>query len=406
MNDILGFNLRDVINKFLIDLRQAFTSPSSDPMLTVMVTGILLVVITAVVLLIVLIYLFVTRGRRVILYTRTRVSESDIWISRLFMLLFIVLLVFTANYYTERDKSCMNCHAEQLEKRALEQSSHAGLKCVTCHRPPGISGYLQQKIDFLRMVGVYTRLENKESIIVRAGSVGNDVCLRCHSSVLEEAVEAGNLLVSHVEINQANLPCVDCHSQTAHPGITKPVRKVEMTDCARCHDGQKADNKCSTCHPLNEEGIDVADVHELPKVSLTIQYDCYGECHDEKKECLVCHGVSMPHPDGWVNGPYSLHIRYAGFTGKQLCWRCHYPKNEGKYLKPDPEFCGRCHPINFHGRDEDVFYAHQRFTRAQCTGLCHNFNFCHMCHGEKIPREPLPEKVKNAPFTFPETEDF
>lgn len=84
MNDLLGINLREVVNKFLIDLRQAFTSPSSDPVLTIMVTAILLVIITAVVLLSVLIYLFATRGRRVILYTRTKVSERDIWISRFF----------------------------------------------------------------------------------------------------------------------------------------------------------------------------------------------------------------------------------------------------------------------------------------------------------------------------------
>lgn len=256
------------------------------------------------------------------------------------------------------------------------------------------------------MVGVYTRLENKNGFTVKTGSVGNDSCLRCHANILREVVKSGNIAVSHAEINGANIPCMNCHSQSAHPGITRPVRQVKMTDCLTCHDGEKARSDCAVCHPLNEEGIDLADTGALPKVSLKVNYDCYGECHDEKAECLRCHGVTMPHQDGWVNGPASQHIVYAGFSGKQLCWRCHYPKDERKFFQPDPEFCGRCHPLNFHGKDEDVFYAHQRFTRAQCTGLCHNAVFCVLCHGDRQPREPLPERVKNAPFSFPADEDF
>lgn len=406
MSDLLGINLKEVFEKFLIDLRQAFTSPSSDPALTLMVTAILFILVTALVLFVVLIYLFFTRGRRVVLYAKTKITERDIWLSRLFFLLFLVVLAFTVNYYTERDVSCLNCHPEQLEKRALEQSAHAGLSCISCHRPPGFSGYIEQKIDFLRMLGVYARLEDKAAFLVETGSVGNSSCLKCHSSVLKEVVESGNLAVSHVEINEGNIACVDCHSQTAHPGITKPARQARMVDCARCHDGKQANNDCSTCHPLNDEGIEFTDIGELPKVSLSQSFDCYGECHNERMECLWCHVVTMPHPPGWASYPAIQHRRYAAFTGKKTCWRCHYPEEEERYFQPNPEFCQKCHPIYFHGRDEDVFYAHQRFTAAECSGLCHSGDFCVSCHEYRVPRDPLPERVRSAPFGFPEDVDF
>lgn len=396
----------DIWTRFLADLKQAFTAPTSDPKVTLMVTLILLIIISIIVITGIIIYLFVTRGRRIIIVTKIQVRETDVLINRIIMLIFFLMLIFTMNYYAHRTQSCLNCHLKQYEMAALKKTPHKGIECIRCHKVPGVAGYIRQKIDFSRMVIVFylNRDKEKNPAIKARGGVFEASCLGCHEDILKRKIKDENLEMSHKELIGSEFSCVDCHNQVAHPNITKPKKTYSMFGCQTCHDGKQASAECKTCHPKYALGERVAKNIELPKVELPAKLQCYGACHDEKKECLPCHGVTMPHPENWV-GERPAHIAYAAFTKKKLCWRCHYDGN--KYFQPGRKFCGRCHPIEYHGKDEEVYWSHQRFHPSNCELLCHGPGFCSQyCHGPVAPRSPLPKKVAESYFGYPPGEVF
>lgn len=407
LNEMLKtLKLKDVWIRFLADLRQSITNPTADLKVTLMVVLIVAIIISILVLLGLIVYLYVTRGKRVLIVTKVQVRETDILINRLLLILFFMVLLFTVNYYAERTQSCLNCHEKQYEYEALKRTPHKGIACVTCHKSPGATGYMRQKVDFARMLLIFyvTKKENKNPAVGVKGTVPDAACLRCHKEILKKNISKDNLTMSHKEVVGTELICTDCHSNIAHPGLTQPERTYSMFGCQTCHDGKSASNECSLCHPKYSMGEQVAKNIELPKVELPRRLNCYGACHNEKKECLPCHGVTMPHPENWV-GSRPEHIKYAAFTKKKVCWRCHYDGN--KYFSPGREFCGRCHGIEFHGKDEEVYWSHQQFTPGNCEMLCHGPGFCsEYCHGPKMPRSPLPEKVKNSYFGYPQGEVF
>jgi nitrate/TMAO reductase-like tetraheme cytochrome c subunit len=398
--------LKDVWIQFLADLKQAITAPTADLRVTLMVVSILAIVVSILVLFGMIIYFYTTRGKRVLIVTKVQVRESDLLINRLLLLLFVLVLLFTVNYYTESRESCLNCHKKQYEYEALKQTPHKGIACIACHKQPGATGYLRHKVDFARMLFVFyvTRKENINPAVGVKGSVADGACLRCHMEVLRKKVKKDNLAMSHKEVTGQEFACTDCHSTVAHPGLTKPEKTYSMFGCQTCHDGKQASNECRLCHPKYSMGEQVARDLQLPKVELSRKFNCYGACHDEKKECLPCHGVTMPHPENWV-GAHPEHVKYAAFTKKKVCWRCHYGAN--RYFSPGKDFCGRCHGIEFHGKDEEVYWSHQQFTPGNCEMLCHGVGFCsEYCHETRFPRSPLPEKVKNSYFGYPPGVDF
>lgn len=405
MNNLLeilrNLKLEDLWFRFLADLRQAITAPTADPRVTLMVTFILLIFVSILVLIGLIIYTFTTGGRRAIIVTKVQVSEKDRLINNLLMLVFVLVLVFTANYYAERQSSCLGCHTRSTEYAALKKTAHKDVQCISCHKAAGATGYLRQKVDFLRMLFVFYSKggkDNNPAMQAKGGSF-DSACLRCHGDILKRNVRKENLVMSHKEKVGTEFSCADCHNQVAHPGISKPVKQYDMFDCSVCHKEVHASNRCGTCHPQYAMGVILAKDVELPKTELPEVLNCYGPCHDEKKECLPCHGVTMPHPEDWV-GEVPQHARYAAFTRKKLCWRCHYDGD--KYFSPGREFCGKCHPLEFHGPDEEVYWSHQRFYPGNCEMLCHGPGFCStFCHEARTPRSPLPKRVEEAYFGYP-----
>jgi hypothetical protein len=79
----------------------------------------------------------------------------------------------------------------------------------------------------------------------------------------------------------------------------------------------------------------------------------------------------MPHDQAFVQGG---HARHAGFSKKQLCWRCH--------TKTD---CGQCHG-DFdlaHSGPSFWFSAHKRLPRDSMCNTCHAKHkgpICGECH--------------------------
>lgn len=391
---------RQIIDTFLLDLKQAFSAPSANPAVTLIVVLIVAILLTILILLGVSIYLFLTRGKRAAFWVKVTVTKRDIWVGRIFFLLFLIALLLSGTYYAQNDRNCLNCHKEGLEKKSLEKTSHKGLQCIACHMKPGITGYLQQKLDFLRWGFAYLARDKVPPSSELKGNVSDSSCLKCHREVIEKTILKYNLRVSHKEIYEGGFRCVDCHNQVAHPKVSVPEKSPSMDTCLLCHDGKKASYSCSECHTKDVgKGVRPAK-RELPKTEVAVTWNwCYGECHNEKKECLPCHGTTMPHPPGWANGRLPIHPKEAAFEKKQLCWRCHY--SDRKPFTKGDEFCGKCHPIEFHGKDEIVYWSHQQFSTSDCAGLCHSAETCtKLCHGEKKAKV-LPPPYKNYPFKIP-----
>ncbi len=402
MNNLIeafkSIKLEDIWIRFLADLKQAFTNPAADFKVTLMVTVIIMVLLTLVIILGIIVYLIATRGKRTIIVTKVKVSETDILINRIILVLFVLTAIVAANYYSERTASCLGCHPPQLEAAALSKTVHKGMRCIECHKLPGVTGYIRQKIDFGRMLAVYYTMRKKEN--PASGTqrfIGDASCLKCHREIRTRVFEIENRRTSHVGIVGSKFTCADCHSEVAHPGVSQPPRTYSMSKCLTCHDGVREKKECKICHPKYGSGERVVKVKDLPKVELSRELRCYNGCHEEETQCLPCHGVTMPHPEDWVIKSTNLnrHGREAAFTKKNVCWRCHY---DGKnYFRPGNQFCGRCHEINFHGPDEQTYWSHQQFSPENCEMLCHPAGFCSRdCHGPVQPRDPLPERVQNS----------
>ena len=397
---------RDALDMFLLDLQQALVAPASNPALAVLSLFIVLTLLAMLVLLVVSIYLFVTSKGEGIRWVRPKTTRREKWINRGLLLLLLVTIAIPFTHYTQADRNCLNCHSDGAHKTSLQESEHADQRCISCHMRPGISGFVQQKVDFARWTYVYIATEEVPPTERLRGNVADASCLKCHRAVLREPSLIYNLRVSHQEIHDAASRCIDCHNQVAHPGVTTPVRVANMATCLLCHEGNEASSECSVCHTEDYgEGVRPARRDFPQRLEVDVAWDFCYDCHDESNECLPCHGVTMPHPPNWEGTRYVWeervvpgHARPAAFTAKQVCWRCHYSER-GPFTQGDA-FCEQCHQIQVHGPDAQTFWSHRRYDARECTGLCHAARTCtENCHTLREPVQLPPGR--NYPFNIP-----
>jgi hypothetical protein len=179
-----------------------------------------------------------------------------------------------------------------------------------------------------------------------------------------------------------------------------------MDDCVSCHDGEAASSDCETCHIADELEV-ASNTAKLPKLKDVDSSNCYG-CHDETP-CLRCHGITMPHPEGWApndGGPgiSGSHAR-QGFTDRELCWRCHYsngqpfvrPASNGGFTQTS-DGC-TCHGSfgTMHGGEAWVA-EHGLQATGQKTGAeascydCHDARYlCDQCHDPSMKERYNPQ---------------
>ncbi|MBS3956090.1 MAG: NapC/NirT family cytochrome c [Clostridiales bacterium] len=396
---------RDALDILLLDLQQAVVSPAANPTVTLLVLLILLVFLAFLAALGFSIYMLVSRKRNKVTWIRVAATRRERWISRFVLLVFFVTLMIPITYYTEAETNCLNCHSEGRERRALDETAHQTVRCVKCHMEPGLSGYVSQKIDFSRWVREYLEVQEPPRNELMDGRVVDASCLRCHRAVTDGTITVGYIRVNHAQIATGDSRCVDCHNQVGHPGVVTPAREPQMSICMHCHDGVQARAECAVCHTRDVgDGARPAERTFPAQHAIDIAWNyCYG-CHDESRECLPCHGVTMPHPPDWIADRQVVsHGRAAAFTNKQVCWRCHYSA-AGPFTQGD-EFCGRCHRIQVHGRDEDVYWSHRRFEAASCVGFCHTARKCTSACHEYRSATTAPPAVMQRPFIVPDYRD-
>jgi len=326
----------------------------------------------------------------------------------------ITLVVAVGGFsYVNSIGSCDSfCHVVKPEVDTYKQTAHyaAGVGCQKCHTKPGVFNYLIRNLQGVSNMILYVSNTYERPITTM---VGTNNCVQCYpKSQLERDQVFNNIRINHTGLREAGYQCVTCHANISHPGTQLAVARVsqnKMPICARCHDGKRLPDTCSTCHvggaPPEEINVPITG-----KVTVA---ECAG-CHKGQVLCEKCHnGLAMPHPTGWLR----RHGPIVNERGKTICVGCH--------LKKDPKFCIDCHGVEIphpagwntqHGtvgrKDPKVCVkCHGRDPCSTCHGglqmphpsgwlgqhtsayfadpsvcsRCHSSQFCSACHGVELP---------------------
>jgi len=336
----------------------------------------------------------------------------------------VVALGFSSTYWF-----CANgCHKVQDDTIiAYDMSSHSEVSCMACHMPVNadpITFVLHKATAlgelYLTVTGTYSLPLNPGShLALDAEHMGSGQCLQCHSENRPITPTKG-ILIDHEIHEESEIHCAVCHNRVAHPEdfeLTLPGNAyhddfMTMTACFRCHSQEAeavAPGTCSACHPEefelkpdnhfdpgfyqlggessghaqlalaseettghSESGIAPAEHSlDIPPVS---GVDYCQTCH-AKQFCTDCHGVEMPHPEGFEEGHGDL-----GKSTPAVCANCH--ARGGAASSAGTEFCNSCHHPQ--GDPTRVWVLHHfevvRVSGADACFDCHNPTYCAECH--------------------------
>ncbi|MBN2404161.1 MAG: hypothetical protein JXE06_01120 [Coriobacteriia bacterium] len=294
-------------------------------------------------------------------------------------LLIGLLLVVTA-IVGSSPTACGACHTMSPYTEALQESAHSDIACYECHLPAGAWDWPAFKTH--EVLGMYPASIIKARLDGAATMTSRTACLKCHSEVLEDVIEAGGIRIQHDSCAPEG-SCDSCHSTVAHGESTRWILEPAMEDCIGCHRDEKApttcdlchagkttaerlsrgswaithgpewetthgmgdlrtcdachdDKKCASCHDIKlPHPMDFGSTH--PAVALENPESC-ETCHDSVALCDACHGISMPHPEGFL----SEHSKIATGTDDAVCIRCHKEAD-----------CVRCHVAHTHPGSTD-----------------------------------------------------
>jgi hypothetical protein len=121
--------------------------------------------------------------------------------------------------------------------------------------------------------------------------------------------------------------CRACHKvDMPHPASWRqqhgPEAEAQPAICVRCHQ----QSECLVCHEKKPPSSHTADWNKrhgrVVQEGNPLCQTCHGACQS-------CHGITMPHPAGWLPSGHGIG---ASFQEDARCFRCH----ERKY-------CQQCH---------------------------------------------------------------
>lgn len=395
INSSQGFDwqsIKKMIRHFLSDVTQAITNPQADFQTTILIMVILLLFAAVIGLIIWLVVSSITKGNQQVLNVITakhfEATRREVWTSRVIFALAIVISLSAVYYYGSRPDVCARCHSGELVKN-LGKSTHKGISCLSCHSRPGIDGSVAQSIDYMRWISRSFVSQEKKRYDVY---VSNEACLRCHSKITREIVSQWGVRMRHIDVLEKGSHCVDCHNSVAH-GKALTVNNVPTMDkCLICHDNKRVSAKCDMCHTSKAKPTTRKIAEEIIRTDAKPMSNC-RRCHPQTKEsvCIKCHGLEMPHPDGWMGGPNKHALQ--GFTNKALCKRCHRfddglaavaHASDGPPYPSFQIFCNRCHAYpSVHGSTERWLKYHGQAAADKPTPINPLCDICHSAQNER-----------------------
>lgn len=376
-------------------VRETITTPQANPRQTLIIGTVLILLIAIIVLIGLSIYPWLTGSRKkVVARKKPRpLTPRQKWtLAGIIGALLLVVLV-GGFLYVNQSSFCANCHLEARNYQTWQQSSHRDVGCLSCHVAPSASGFVMQKIDYMRWLWSYSFRTYHTPL---QDSVDNASCRRCHISEISKVITRQGIKVRHKDFLDKGSRCTDCHNAVGHE--VSLSRRPSMNECLTCHDTKTASAKCETCHTPSTPGSQRIK-REVAPVTVAPFTQCRG-CHKPStlQRCMQCHGLEMPHPPGFREG----HSRLA-FSNKDMCLRCHtFPSAD----KPpgthggghEGSFCNNCHAFpSPHGTSErwardhgPIALGQVAVTEAVCSAAsCHGSGpspiiYCAECHGTDI----------------------
>ncbi|MHB8049992.1 MAG: hypothetical protein ACYDHQ_02075 [Coriobacteriia bacterium] len=269
---------------------------------------------------------------------------------------------------------CESCHARvDSSSQSLAAGQHAALECASCHAPqdPAARITFGSRVVF----GMTLRIGGEGDRAYAA--VSDATCLSCHGEVMERPSASRGYLIDHVSCAEG-AACTDCHSATAHGDTTTWKRTAEMGQCLGCHSAREAAAACDTCHDphTKSERLAVGGAWQVTHGSQWTTTHGMGDlgtcaaCHS-RDYCVDCHGVSLPHPDRYVENAHSAEANAKPAS----CEGCH-----------QRAFCDSCHGIEM-PHDPSFVQSHSATVEAEtdvsCV-RCHTDADCTTCHVKHV----------------------
>jgi DmsE family decaheme c-type cytochrome len=202
----------------------------------------------------------------------------------------------------DKDTVCTRCHDEGENKPVLSiaQTAHGNKadsrtpSCQSCH------GESEKHLKAKTAAPDVSFGTRKGSFEPNTANDQNLACLTCHAKDPTRTHWQGG---AH---QVANVACTSCHViHTAHDKVRD--KKTQPEVCFTCHQGQRADSRKFSHHPITEGKVTCADCHNPhgsagPKMLAknTVNETCYT-CHAEKRgpflwehqpvaeDCSTCH---------------------------------------------------------------------------------------------------------------------
>lgn len=233
-------------------------------------------------------------------------------------------------YVTSQPNFCQSCHEMKNDFKAWQSSAHKDVNCTSCHIGPGFVNLITHKVKASKEVIAHLT-GNFETPINKGSKLSQELpsayCTACHKSPGKESNE--RLVFDHSKHKNANFNCSYCHSRVAHPDIKEYSSRITMDFCVDCHKKKSGSLECSTCHPAEFKLKPASHTSgEWLGTHGKSDFSKCSDCHFDKDSfCTDCHGVQMPHPEGWP----SAHGKDSSLLSN--CSMCHDQKS----------FCAGCH---------------------------------------------------------------
>lgn len=292
-------------------------------------------------------------------------------------------LTLAAGDMTVLSSACGSCHVIAPSVATWHQGAHSQVGCYKCHeRKASFAARIEERTLRLRRDVWKTVTGTSEATPTADLSVIDSSCQECHN-LKRQPSSGGTVIIKHESHARRNNSCLSCHLDVGHPGPVSEQALDRMQLCFECHSKKAqstASRQCGTCHPASFELTPASHKSESTwnkqhgKAALIEQAQC-EMCHLGKL-CEDCHGLIMPHPDGWLSaedGHPSLNKSEAA-----TCAKCHEAK---------PQTCSTCH----HPKHDPALGPWNRFHfavvekdgAARCM-RCHDGPYCAKCHATLI----------------------
>ncbi|GAB4281516.1 MAG: hypothetical protein Kow0056_16970 [Coriobacteriia bacterium] len=304
-------------------------------------------------------------------------------------------------------------HAKSVSQNGVAgclETCHKIEFCNDCHTKENPFPSSHQQSDWLHRASFEERAKHPEAyntepeacaVCHGEGGVDAQFCKDCHQF---EVPHSDEFKERHAATGRANeTQCAFCHKfgplcstchhfgvqtdfKQAHPDVVKERGTDECFEL--CHEKQF----CVDCHtqlsakPTSHQQANFVQLFGDDKALHTVAYDesaesctyCHGDGGPRATFCMSCHGLLMPHPDGFGaedDGGIHQEKFAAGEFSKDTCLNCHRQTK-----------CDGCHHEKSEpGRE----WRHQHPEIVKADGAepcfeCHEATFCAHCHVREL----------------------